>query len=539
MPGSITVPGFPSGFLPPGTFLLSLFGAGGASAGVRARKHVLLGNKIATAITGAGPSFSIAAGTMAANTPVFFPSADDAASLAGRGSELHRMALRFFEQHPTGTLYGVAVPESSGGSPVNASNTITFVGALTGRVVLRIYVAGETIDVSFTGTASSAYAIADMAEDVADAILARPDLPVTAQSSSGVVTVTAKHNGTRGNQIEFRAEWVRDTTVTTITGSAISSGYTTTAALGAASGVLASGAAGSTAETIATALTALATDKYFIAAAQNDSTNVAALTAWLATQAGVTLQYRNQAVVCSLASLATATTAATTQNQEREGYVWHLNSPNPPEEVAAQLMAARSIGDGNVTQVGALPGEETDPNANLDGIRLKSIRVQRSADDWPTVTEQNSAMGAGLTVLVPDPSRPGFARIMSAVTTRTKAADGTTNYAVLQTNVVTTIDHCADDLRASFALTFAGFRLTSNGVPITQERVTSPDNVRSWALGKLKDYESSAYLRDVDAHEAELAVIEDPAFAGRLLANIPAEVVPGLRQLAGNVRQAA
>ena len=539
MPASITVPGFPSGFLPPGVFLLSLFGAGGASAGARSRKHVIVANKISSALSGSAPTFAVPAGTMAANTLTFLPSADDAASLAGRGSPMHRMAAKFFEQHPTGTLYGIAVPESSSGSPVKASNTLTFVNALTGRVTLRLYVAGETVEVAFSATASSTYAIADIAEDVADAILARPDLPVTAQSSAGVTTITAKVHGTRGNQLELRAEWVRDTTVTPVTASATSSGYSTTCALGDAGGYLTSGANGSTAESIALALAALATDRYSIAVEMNDSTAVAALTAWLGTQAGVTLQYRNQAVVCSLASLGTATTASTTQNHEREQYVWHLNSPNPPEEVAAQVLAARSIGDGNVTQVGALPGEETDPNANLDGVKLKSIRVQRSADDWPTVTEMNSAMGAGLTVLVPDPARPGYAKIMSSVTTRTKAADGTANYAVLQTAVVTSIDYCADDLRASFSQTFAVYRVATNGTTITQERVTTPDNARSWIFGKLKGYEAAVSLRDVVDHEAELTVIEDSGSPGRLLANIPAEVVPGLRQLAGNVRQAA
>lgn len=537
MVGSISVPGFPSGFLPPGTFLLSLFGTGGASAGIRSRRHVIIGNKINADLTGAAPSFTVTAGTQATNTLVFLPSAEDAASLFGRGSELHRMAIRFFEQHPTGTLYAIAVPESSGGSPVKASQTLTFVSALTGRVTLRLYLGGETVEVSWSGSSTSSVAITTMASDVCDAVLARADLAVTAQCSSGVVTFSAKHNGTRGNQIECRAEWVRDTLTTQIGTSATSSGAGTTAAIGSSGNVLASGAAGSSAESITSALAALATDKYFIAMAMNDSTAVAALTSWLASQSGVTLQYRDQAVVCSAASLGTASGSSTTQLQEREQMVWHLNSPNPPEECAAQVMAARSIGDSAAG--GTLVGEETDPNANLDGLRLKSIRVQRSADDWPTITEQNSAMAAGLAVLVPDPARPGYARLLSSVTTRTKAADGSTNYSVLQTNVVTTIDYCADDLRADFSVTFAGYRLTTNGTTITQDRVTTPNNVRSWVLGKLKGYEASAYLRDVDEHEPELAVIEDSGAPGRLLANIPGEVVPGLRQLVGALRQAA
>mgnify|MGYP006324234661 CR=1 FL=1 len=46
-------------------------------------------------------------------------------------------------------------------------------------------------------------------------------------------------------------------------------------------------------------------------------------------------------------------------------------------------------------------------------------------------------------------------------------------------------------------------------------------------------------LELVTIGDASLQVIEDSGMAGRLLAEIPAEVVPGLHQLAGNVRQAS
>jgi len=532
---SITVPGFPASFLPPGVFLFALFGGGSAAAGVRQRKHVLFGNMIASAITGSAPTLSVAAGTATTNTKYFVASAEDAATYFGRGSELHRMALRFFEQHPTGTLYAVAVPETSGSGSAAATGTLTFVNACTGSVKLRLYLAGEIVEVSFAGTAASTVAIATMAEDVCDAVNARTELPMTAQFSGGVVTFTAKHAGIRGNGLEFAAEWVRDSTITTITASATSSGAATTAALSSAGGVLTSGAAGATAETIATALTTVDAAQHFIAAAQNDSTAQGLLDVWLAAQAGVMVQYRNQAVACSRASLGTATTLATGLNNERMQMVWHLNSPTPCEEVAAQVMAARSIGDSSAG--GVLVGEESDPAANLDGLRLVHVRAARLAADAPTITEQNTAMGVGLAPLVPVAG--GGAALLASVTTRSQDASGQPNYAVLQTSIVTSIDYCADSIRAAFSVDFAAFKVQADGTVVRTDRTTTPKDVRSWVKARLKEFEERAILRDVDALDSSLQVIEDSGTPGRLLAEIPAKVVPGLHQLAGNLRQAA
>lgn len=533
MPG-VTVPGFPTSFLPPGIFLFSLFGGGSAAVGARQRKHVIIGNRLGTAISQSAPTLAVAAGTVADNVLTFIASADDAATYWGRGSEMHRKAKRFFRQHPAGTLYGVSTPVASTGTPAAAAGTITFVNAGTGQAILRLFLAGEVIEVQLSGSAASSVAIATFAEDVCDAINARPDLPCYAQFSAGVVTITAKHVGTRGNAIEFAAEWVQGTTTRTITASAVDSGAAMTAALSHATGVLASGAG--TGEDITAALATLETDQWFIACAPVDATNLATLDAWLDAQAGVLVQYRNQAVVCSRAALGTATSLATARNNERLQIVWHYASPMTPEEVAAQVMAARSIGDAQAG--GVLPGEESDPAANLDGLQLVDIVAQRAAADAPTLTEQNTAMGVGLAPLVPRAG--GKTALLASVTTRSRDASAQPNYAVLQTSVVTVIDHVADETRRRFRADFAGFKLVADqAAPLQTDRTTSPKLVRAWVKTQLKGFEADAILRDVDALDAQLQVIEDSGTPGRLLAEIPAKAVAGLHQLAGNVRQAA
>lgn len=537
----ITIPGFPTGWLVPGVFGLALYAGGTASSGSAQRAHVHLGNKIASAITGASPTLSVAAGSRAVNTLTRVLSADESAAYYGYGSDLHRMAKRFFRQHPTGVLWQVAVPESSGGSYAKATGTVTFVNPCEGSVTFRLYIAGRTIDLPISGTAAATVAIATLAEDLADAINAIEDLPVTAQFALGVTTITAKHGGTRGNAIEFAAEWVSDTSRVTIINSATSTGVTgvtTTAALSNANGVLASGANGSTAEEIATALALLEARQWHIALAQSDDTAMAVLDAWLDTQASVTTQNRHQAIACSRDVLGTAVTDATDRNNHRIQLAWHYKSPLPCDEVAAQIMAARSNGD--ALAGGTTIGEETDANTNLDGVILKDVIPQRDPADQPTLNELQSALASGLAPLVASGVQPGACELVSSVTTRTRGTStGSTSYAVHQTSVVTTVDYCTDDLRSSFAADFRGFRIVADDEPIKADRTTSPRLVKAWFIGKLKGYEDEAKLRDVDDNADAVQIEEDEALAGRLLGEIPMRCVAGLRQMAFNARQIA
>jgi phage tail sheath gpL-like len=210
-----------------------------------------------------------------------------------------------------------------------------------------------------------------------------------------------------------------------------------------------------------------------------------------------------------------------------------MTSKSPPSSSSGGSMPSKKSFAG-----GSTFGEETDANTNLDGCILRDIIPQRDAGDRPTLTECQTALASGLTPLVPSSAQPGAVEILSSVTTRTRgASSGATSYAVHQTSVVSTIDHCTDDARAVFRVDFRGFRIVSDATPITADRVTSPGRVKAWWLAKLKGYEADALLRDVDANEGELAIEEDEAMAGRLLGEIPMKCVPGLRQMAFAARQ--
>lgn len=517
----------------PGIYLAVILGGAGTSSGVAPKTILLQGNFIASAITGASPSLSVAAGTMAAATPTFCASADDAGTYAGRGSELHAMAEAVFAQYPDATVYLEGVADAGGTA---ASLVCTFATNAGAAYTVRVYACGHVLDVPV----ASADTPTVIATAVADAINDLDGLPFTAQFSAGVLTLTAKHTGPRGNTLTCAFSFVSASGLeTAITTSSTSSGAGTTGILSGGSQV--SGeycfSLGATQDSWANAIAAIASTKYDrIIAACIDSTNIDLLTAHLDSLALVTSQKRQQGIVGSVAAYATAVTLATGRNKSRLQIVWHYNSRIPPWVVAAQTGAARLIGDSAAG--GRLVGEATDPAANLDGLELVSITAQNTVADQPTATEIEGALNNGLTPLVPSANRPGFVTVARSITTRSLAS-GVPNYAVLDTSNVTICDHVADDLNSFLASTYAGFKLTSNssdGLPPRAPNVTTPNLIRAVIAQRLAEFEEAAIIKDTAAN-LPLLTVTASATPGRVDCEIPCEPMPGLHVLGGDVRQ--
>lgn len=537
---SITVAGVPASRKTPGVALNVVLGGPGTSAGAAPEKTILLGNAILTTLSGATPSFSVSAGTATVEQPVFVASSDDAATLFGRGSELHRMALAFFAQYPDGTLYACPVAQASG---VKGSAVITFATTSNAAFTIRMKLCGQIIDVPVeSGTTA-----VNIATAIADAVNDNQDLPFTAQNDAGggtpgaAVTISAKHDGPRGNTLIVDMYFVSSTGAETriTTASTTSPGATTGIWSGTGTiGTEITLASGATQDTFANALSAIEPVRYHrIVGACIESTNIGRIVTHINAQAGPTIQLLEQAVCGSVDTYANAVTLATGQNAARLQVAWHHASVIPAGEVAAQVCAARLYGDSGVG--GLLAGEADTPSANLDGLELGTVLMQRVIADQPTRTEIENALNNGLTPLTGSGSRPGYASVVRSITSRSLRS-GTPNYAVLDTSAVTVPDHVADTLRADLATTFAGCRLaseSSDGLPPRASSVVMPSTVRARIAQRLKEMEDQAILVDVDANLSLLVVEADGVTPGRLNCEIPAEVIPGLHIVAGNVRQ--
>ena len=516
----------------PGVYMSVILGGAGTSAGVAPLRMLIGGNKITSDLTGSAPSFTVTAGTQANATPVQVFSPDDAATLFGYGSELHRMAIAVFAQFPDVQLWAVAVAESAG---AKASAVYTFVTSATAACTFRLRIRGKTLDVAI----ASGDTVTTIATAVANAILADLSLPVTAQFAAGVLTITAKNVGPRGNALPFVGYFVpangRPIKITTSSTSS-TAGTTCTLSGNSTHGQIYVMTGGTTADDVTAALASTITETYHRQAwAHVDSTNLALINTQMNTMAGVLSQRRQQCGASSNATAGTATSLATTINGYRTSIVWHRGSTTPPEETMAQLMAARLVGSGilGIEQ----SGEINDPACNLDGMTLATVEAPVEKADLPTDAQVEAALVAGVTPLVPtDGGRMCIARsVVSHVLTASQP-----DYSVFDTTDVSVPDYCADDMRSQFQKDFRAFKLgprLADGQFVEASNITHAGLVRAWMKARLKSYEARGIIREVDARDASLVVEENAQVPGRLDSEAPTVPVPGFHIFGSNVRQ--
>ena len=142
-----------------------------------------------------GQTLGGTAGTTTA--PVRITRKQDAVSLFGAGSQAAMMAGAFLTANPFTplTVIGLADPASA----TRATGSITFTAAPSQNGVVPLYIGGISVPLSVT----TADTVTTMATRLVSAIAANADLPVTASSLAGVVTLSAKHLGAVGNDISL------------------------------------------------------------------------------------------------------------------------------------------------------------------------------------------------------------------------------------------------------------------------------------------------------------------------------------------------
>ena len=138
------------------------------------------------------------AGTAEANKPVAVSSTAMAKTLFGRGSQLARMVEAYRNTDVLGTLYCIPLDDDEGAAPATAKVIVTGDASESGTVFL--YIGADLVRVGVSAKDSAQ----TVATAIATAINGKGDLPVTAESDEGTVTLTARNAGTLGNNILIR-----------------------------------------------------------------------------------------------------------------------------------------------------------------------------------------------------------------------------------------------------------------------------------------------------------------------------------------------
>ena len=129
-----------------------------------------------------------------AGTPVYVSTPAMAKELFGRGSMIARMVEAYRKVDSFGQLVVIPVADGSGTA---ATGKVTCTGTAAEAGTISLYIGSDRVQVAVTEKMTAENA----AKAIADAIALNKDLPVTAQASTGAVTLTAKNKGTLGNDI--------------------------------------------------------------------------------------------------------------------------------------------------------------------------------------------------------------------------------------------------------------------------------------------------------------------------------------------------
>ena len=424
----------------------------------------------------------LSSGTSSADTPQQVFGVQDAETCFGIGSIAHKMVEAALEANPYLNLTVVGLTDATGA--MKATGTITLVGNATAQGVLALYIGNDEVDV----TVNASDTPTTIAGNIVTAITNRPDLPVTAISSAGVATLTAKNAGTIGNQIAMGYS------MGTITGTTVTLAQLT------------SGAAD---PTLQNALNATFAEQFDIMVCPwNDETNLTTFKNQLELLSNAVEQRPGVGIYAMNGALAAATTLAAQINDGRTLGVYLQFTAGTTQRISAPYEIAAAYG--------AVMASEPDPGRPLNTLALTGIAVPALADRLSR-SEQETCLANGVAPIEVGPGET--VQIVRAISTYTLNGQGVPDVSLLDITTIRALDYVRLSCRTRIALRFPREKLNS---------VKTPPRVRSELLDVLHQLEDVNMVENVDTYAPGLIVQVDATDATRLDAQIPANIVPGL-----------
>ena len=445
----------------------------------------------------------LAAGTSTANVPVQISNKNDAITKLGRGSIGAAMVDALFRVTTDIETWLLPVADSGGG--VQATGNLVFTGAPTAPGTLNLYVAGVRIQVAM----STSDTPTTMAAAVAAAINAAADLPVTATSSVGTVTVTSRHKGTLGNDIDLRLNYY-PLSEATPTGVAV--------AITAMSG-------GTGDPSIATALSNIGSSQYnTIIMAYNDASNVALIETELDNRWGPLFQNDGHVHMGLRGTVGTINTYLSTRNNSHTTF-WTLETGGEPGPLWVKAALAGAISAYYLA---------IDPARPLQTLVLPGL-LPASAEKRFTRAERNNVLSYGAATTVVDAG--GNVVIERACTAYTLNTSGIVDPSYRDTETMYTLSMLRYQVRARISQKFPRYKLANDGTQFAPgQAVVTPNIVRAELVALFRDWEDAGLVEDVEQFKADLLVARNGTDVNRVDVLLPPNIVNQFRVFAAQIQ---
>ncbi len=441
----------------------------------------------------------LATGKATAGELTIVGTADQAGELFGFGSVLHRMVAAYRNQDVTGTLYIMPLEDPSSGTA--ATKTITITGTATEAGTLCLYVGYELVQVG-VGVGDEA---ADIATLAASAINALTDLPVTAQASAGVVTITAKHKGVIGDDIPL---------ATNLLGAG--NGQVTPAGISVA---FADGTAGAGTPDIEQAFADLKDEAFeFIGLPYGDATSWNASKTAMTTRWSYSVQLYGH--VYSIKRGDRDELIDIGENQNDPHLTVFASSTTDPNFVCDRLGAA--LGQIAVSV-------KADPARPFQTLVLNGLTAPRVSDRFSR-EERESLLAAGVATFSDTSSNTQIER---AVTTYITNAYGSRDNSYQDAETLHTLGYIIRYLRTQITSKFGRHKLASDGTKFGEgQAVVTPSIIKSELIAAYSALELRGLVENMDLFKTYLVVERNADDPGRVDVLFPPDLVNQLRVFA-------
>lgn len=503
--------GVPASRKYPSVYTKVVFGASPNSAGGAVKTILVLANKTS-------------AGTATVDTLIGGPfTPTTATTFYGTGSEGALGVTAACAMEPAATIYGIAVTVSGGAV---GTVTLTVANAATGDGGLTLKIHGVTIVASILSGQS---AITQATNIVAAINSKGAFLNCTAANGGGasaVVTITARHAGTRGNLIT-----VFSTPDSSITGSTYTLNNPTITG-------------GTLADDITTALASAGARKFdYYALAQVDTANLQLLQTKLLSNAGPLVRKRSQAIAMSgmaspvvYASLnqTVATTQAVLLNEPLLQLLWFKSFEFLPIQLAAGWAARRAV------------RESDNPNyhfslLNPTAVDLSTIIGPPSSEaNYMLESEANSALDNGITPVIIRNSDT-HPMVCLSITSHSQDSSGNPDTRTLTTNYVSVPFAWADEVETFVPTSFPGMSLRDepvDGDDPLPPNITTPNTIKGYLVDDYKRrFDLTGFIKGFDADVANWQFNLDANNANRVDATMQVTPAPWFTQFSSNILQ--
>jgi phage tail sheath gpL-like len=439
------------------------------------------------------------AGTFPALTPQRVTSLSQAIAGGGAGSMLHDMARALFANNQSTEAWFVALADPVGGAA--ATKTVTFAGSPTVAGTVYMYVAGRRIQVPVATNSTPT----TLAAAFATAITADTSLPVTAGSALGVTTLTAKHLGVVGNELDVRYSYQP--------GEALPAGITVTVAVGSA---------GTGDVDVATIWPTLGDDQYDIMVVPyTDATNLTSLEQELDSRWGPLRSSEGYAITSSSKNLGDLATLGNSRNNPHVSIVPAYKSPTPTWEIATAVGGQVAF------------AAQIDPARPFQTLPLIGVLAPAPQDRF-TASERNTLLFDGISTLAV--RADGTVAIERLITTYQLNSLGTPDVSYLDATTPLTLSLLRYDTRVYFSTKYPRHKVASNSANIGPgQAVITPAIARGEFISLARSWEERGLVENIEQFKRDLVVERNAQNPTRLDAKLAPDLVNPLTLIAAGV----